>query len=252
MKYFFNCLIGFRHAILIVIISLLVACDRNTSSNVNPPGDTKSGKTQALEIGAELLQNEAPIKQISMYLDGFHFAKGNMDHQMEAHHYCTQHNEDATQCIIYDGNQKDALMIGVEYIISKRLFETLPIEERHLWHSHDYEVKSGQLVAPGIPQMAEHEFMEKIVSTYGKTWHTWQTNTNDSLTTGTPNLMMGFTEDGQVKQSLINDRDRRFNINTTEKKEDRADIAKPKVLPGANAWQQGVVKQLPSLTQNQE
>ena len=63
--------------------------------------------------------------------------------------------------------------MGVEYIISARLFETLPEEEKKLWHSHDYEVKSGSLVAPGLPQAAERRLMEQVVSTYGKTWHTW-------------------------------------------------------------------------------
>lgn len=29
---------------------------------------------------------------------------------------------------------------GIEYIISDRIFETLPAEEQKLWHSHEYEV----------------------------------------------------------------------------------------------------------------
>lgn len=31
---------------------------------------------------------------------------------------------------------------GVEYIVSDRIFETLPKEEQKLWHSHAYEVCS--------------------------------------------------------------------------------------------------------------
>jgi hypothetical protein len=31
-----------------------------------------------------------------------------------------------------------------------------PDDEKRLWHSHHYEVKSGILVAPGIPDLAEH------------------------------------------------------------------------------------------------
>jgi len=41
--------------------------------------------------------------------------------------------------------------------------------------SHDHEVKSGQLIAPGLPQSAENALMAKIATTYGKTWHTWDT-----------------------------------------------------------------------------
>ena len=42
-----------------------------------------------------------------------------------------------------------------------------------------YEVKSGMLVAPSVPEMAEHMEMEKLVNTYGKTWHTWQVDRGD-------------------------------------------------------------------------
>lgn len=44
------------------------------------------------------------------------------------------------QCIIYDSNKADAKLIGIEYIISRKLFDTLPPEERKYWHSHEFEV----------------------------------------------------------------------------------------------------------------
>jgi hypothetical protein len=37
------------------------------------------------------------------------------------------------------------LMIGIEYVITEKLFETLPMEERRYWHSHKHEVESGML-----------------------------------------------------------------------------------------------------------
>ena len=60
----------------------------------------------------------------------------------------------------------------MEYIISEQLFKTLPQGEKKLWHSHHYEVKPGALIAPGIPEVAEYELTEKLVSTYGKAIHT--------------------------------------------------------------------------------
>jgi hypothetical protein len=52
--------------------------------------------------------------------------------------------------------------------VSERVFVNLPDNEKKLWHSHNYEVKSGELVAPRIPNTAEHSFMEALVTTYGK------------------------------------------------------------------------------------
>ncbi|WP_210464516.1 OBAP family protein [Rufibacter roseolus] len=224
---------------------LLVSCGgNNTDSNVTAPGAEKNPKSKVLEAGADLLQKKSPISKINMYLDGFHFYNGNLQGQMEAHHYVTQVNEDLHQALMYDGNGPNAKLMGVEYIISERLFKKLPLEERKLWHSHSYEVKSGELIAPGIPDVAEHELMEKLVSTYGKVIHTWHTDRDLELPLGSPMIMMGFTKDGQLKKELVADRDKRFGISTADKRKQRADIPMPQVVVGANAWEKGEVRQL--------
>jgi hypothetical protein len=224
---------------------VLAACgDNNTASNVKAPGEETSTSTKALEAGTAMLQGKQPLEALNIYMNGFHFYNGDMSAQMEAHHYCSVINEDMNQCVIFDGNGRDAKIMGVEYIISAKLFETLPAEERKLWHSHAYEVKSGQLIAPGIPEKAEHEFMEKIIGTYGKTWHTWHTDQKLTLPAGHPLLMMGFTSDGQANPTMVDARDKRFKITSADKVKDRANIPAPPIAPGADAWQQGDVMQL--------
>src|SRR5687767_12499308 len=220
-----------RNTATVLVITLIVAAcgGKNTDSNVEAPGEEKSGKSKVLEAGADLLQNKSPLKKINAYLDGFHFYNGNINAQMEAHHYVSQLNEDMHQAIIYDGNGEDAKIMGVEYIISERLFKTLDEEEKTLWHSHHYEVKSGSLIAPGIPEIAEHELMEKLVSTYGKTIHTWHTDQQRELPVGSPMIMMGFTKDGQIRKELLDERDKRFDMSTEEKEKNRGDIPMPQV-----------------------
>lgn len=239
--------------VLIISISLtMAACGgSNTPSNVDSPGQSKTAKTKVLEAGAAALQAKKPVDKLSIYLDGFHFYNGHQQSQMEAHHYCAKLNEDLIQCVIFDGNGDSAKIMGVEYIVSEKLFKTLPADEKKLWHSHRYEVKSGSLIAPGLPDLAEHELMESIVTTYGKTWHTWHTDQDLSLPYGSPALMMGFTQDGQLHQSLEQDRDRRFKLSTADKKKDRDDIPTRPVQPGADAWQTGDVVQLPALTKRE-
>jgi hypothetical protein len=222
----------------IVVALLLAACGgKNTESNVDAPGEEKSGETKLLNTGAELLQDRSPLKKFSAYLDGFHFYNGNMNAQMEAHHYVSQLNEDVHQAIIFDGNEKMQKIMGVEYIVSEKLFKTMDEEEKKLWHSHHYEVKSGSLIAPGIPDVAEHELMEKLVSTYGKTIHTWHTDQQQTLPIGSPMIMMGFTKDGQLNPKLLEERDKRFNVSTADVKKKREDIPVPNVDPMADAWE---------------
>lgn len=228
----------------ISLVFLLAACGgKNTPSNVEIPGNDKTAKDKALNAGADLIQNKSPLKKFNAYLDGFHFYNGNINAQMEAHHYVSQLNEDVYQAIIFDGNEADAKIMGVEYIISEKLFKQLPEEEKKLWHSHHYEVKSGTLVAPGIPEVAEHELMEKLVSTYGKTIHTWHTDQQRTLPLGSPMIMMGFTKDGQIHPKLLEERDKRFNISTEKIKKSREDIAVHEVDPMANAWEKGHLRQ---------
>jgi hypothetical protein len=231
-----------------VACAALAACagcgGGNTGSAVVAPGTDKTAKTDVLEAGADLMQDKPPVEALNAYLDGFHFYNGNMAGQMEAHHYCALLNEDVTQCVIFDGNGRDAKIMGVEYIVSARLFAGLPAKEKHLWHSHVHEVRSGQLIAPGIPEIAEKEFMRKIAGTYGKTWHTWHTDQDKELPLGPPLLMMGFTQDGQADEAMIAARDERFGVSSAEKRKDRADIEYPEVDADADAWQKGIVIQL--------
>ena len=225
--------------------ALLGACSERTSpSKVTAPGGPESVTTRALDAGASVLQDKPPIEALNAYLDGFHFYNGRMAGQMEAHHYCATLNEDVTQCVIYDGNTRSAKLMGVEYIVSHRVFERLPSAEKALWHSHVHEVKSGQLIAPGIPEVAEHALMEKLVRTYGKTWHTWHTDAHEPLPLGVPQLMMSSTADRQIDAARVADRDSRFGMSSADKRRDREDIPMPPIDPAANAWEQGKVFQL--------
>lgn len=234
-----------RALLLFSLVMAVAGCNRdNSPSPVAAPGDKESPKTQALEAGAKLLQARAPLDAISTYLDGFHFHSGDMNAQVEAHHYVTVLNDDVMQAVIYDGNTQNAKLMGVEYIISQRLYKSLPSAEKKFWHSHRFEVKSGQLIAPNIPAAAEHELMEKIVSTYGKTWHTWHTDRDKDLPLGIPALMMGFTQEGQLNQQLLADRDERFKVSTAELVAKRANIPEPEMDPEADSWQRGQAPQI--------
>lgn len=48
--------------------------------------------------------------------------------------------------ICADSDKSNARLIGIEYIISRRLFEGLPADEKKYWHSHSHEV-GGALAA---------------------------------------------------------------------------------------------------------
>ncbi len=198
------------------------------------PGADRTAKTAALETGANLLQAKAPVEQIAIYLNGFHVSKDDPAMQMEAHHYCNQANEDLAQCVLFDGNTADARMTGVEYIISEKLYATLPAEEKAYWHPHNYEVLSGTLRLPGLPDAVEKEALQTKVNSYGKTWHTWMSGVHnhapDPLPFGPARLQWSFNRDGEADAAMVQARDQRMGLDSTRAREQRQDLlpqAKP-------------------------
>jgi hypothetical protein len=172
--------------------------------------------TKVLTTGAGALQNFTPIKAIHAHLCAFHAYGHDFTRQVEAHHYCTHLNEEVRQCVIYDTDQPGARLIGVEYVISRRLFETLPMEERKYWHSHNFEVGGGLLTMPRIPTPVEDQEMQKLADTYGKTWHMWQIDRGDELPLGPPQLMMSYTNEKQVDWDMVARRDARYGYDTKQ------------------------------------
>jgi hypothetical protein len=57
-------------------------------------------------------------------------------------------------------------------------------------------------------------------------------------------LMMGFTRDGQLDEARVTERDRRFDVSSQRKRENRGDITYPVVDTDADAWQKGIALQL--------
>jgi hypothetical protein len=185
-----------------------------------------------------------PLGAIHAHVCGFHFYSGDPHRALRVDHYCSHHNGDVFQCVIYDSDQANARLIGVEYIISEALFTRLPAEEKKLWHSHRYEVMSGLLTAPSLPDGAEKKLMAELVNTYGKTWHLWQVDRGDQVPLGLPKLMMGFTADGQVDPALVAARDRDLPVDPRARKAARADLPARPVAVGADGWQQGPAFQI--------
>jgi len=128
-------------------------------------------------------------------------------------------------------------------MISPALYETLDQEERQLWHSHVFEVKSGMLVMPQpsalAPQAAwekaETAEMEEVIHLYGKVYHLWQVDKGHKIPLGKPELMTSITAADQIQdlEKVMDERDTRFpGTDWRRKKETREHIPEPKIHPG--------------------
>eukprot|EP01133_Synstelium_polycarpum_P014955 gene14955-17682_t len=176
-----------------------------------------------------------PLSNICESFNGIHCVCGDLNKQVVSYHYCSQLDADRRQCLVYDSDEPNAKLIAVEYIISENLFSTLPDEERKYWHSHMYDVENGlvamtpkALVPNIITAQVEAPAMKVFVNTYGKTWQFWPIDESghcsSDLSMGAPQLLMSFTEDGQVRNQLVYERDKKEGISTAKKRNERRDI----------------------------
>nr|GMD65876.1 oil body-associated protein 1A-like [Ipomoea batatas] len=215
---------------------------KNVSTHPDIPGEATHTGTSLLETATAAIQGFGPVNKIHQHLCAFHFYGHDMTRQVEAHHFCGHQNEEFRQCLIYDSPGADARLIGLEYIITEALFLTLPDSEKKLWHSHEYEVKSGVLFMPGVPGPIQRKDMELVCKTYGKVIHFWQVDRGDNLPLGIPQIMMALTRDGQLYDTLAQDLEKRYKISFAEEKEKRAYIKglENGIHPLANAGGVGI------------
>lgn len=135
-------------------------------------------------------------------------------------------------------------------MVSKQIYDTLDPEEQKLWHSHEYEVKSGMLVLP-MPashqskpdewEKLETEAMKEVVGLYGKTWHLWQIDRGDKLPLGYPRLMGSLTEPQQLNvDDILKERNERLGVDMAKKRRLREGIPLPGVPTNADSWWKGI------------
>lgn len=159
-------------------------------------------------------KNWGGVDAMHLYLCAFHVAKDNPKFQVEAHHYCSPAGNDVHQCVVFDGNTPGSKLLGVEYIISEKAYNDLPAEEKQYWHPHAYEILSGQLIAPDMPDLGDGAF-PGFIRSWGKTWHTWS-DPSTTIPTGTPLLMWSANGDGQIDPKLVDTRDAKFGIKSAD------------------------------------
>ena len=162
----------------------------------------------------------APVQSLHAHFCGIHIAKNNPKFQIITQHFCMSRSEEMHQCLLYDSTEKNAKLLGVEYIISDRLYRELPDVEKKYWHPHTYEVLGGGLIAPSMKPEDEQTFMKALLHTWGKTWHTWP-DPKTAVPMGEPLLMWAVTGDGQIDDTVVAARDKQFQVDSSRIREHR-------------------------------
>lgn len=158
---------------------------------------------------------KAPIQEIlhcPLAFAGVHLLKNLPEHSQVAYHYCKPVNDDVSQCVLYDGVGPDARLIGVEYLVSDALYQSMPPGEKAYWHDHKYEVDSGLLKSLTRTGADEEKTLKAVRPLWGKVYHTWATGKTYPI--GPPRLFWAVTG----KEPFVLSRDAKLPIELEERR----------------------------------
>lgn len=162
----------------------------------------------------------APLAPFHLHVCGIHLGKSDPKAQFVVQHYCGPCGKQLHQCLLFDGTSPEARLIGVEYIVPDDVYRGLPDGEKKYWHPHTYEMLAGGLIVPGLSRADETKLLAGLLTTWGKTWHTWP-DPATAVPLGEPMLMWAATGDGQIDEKVLAARDRAFGVKCDQLREVR-------------------------------
>lgn len=122
--------------------------------------------------------HEPPTQGWTIHIDANRHIAGDLD--AVAHHYCKGGLPGGvTQCQLYDSDDANARLVGVEVIIGPEAYASLPDDEKSLWHHHKEELGKVDPVLPDMTEEEAAEFTKSIEDTYGKIFLIWDTPRHD-------------------------------------------------------------------------
>lgn len=97
------------------------------------------------------------------------------DPTLRVYHFCKPNDKIMMICQLYDSSSPNATLIGVEYMIDSKTYQTIPDREKPNWHYHKEEFSPDRAnpVFPLLNDQQQKEWLKKLSESYGKVILTW-------------------------------------------------------------------------------
>lgn len=116
------------------------------------------------------LKTLGPQQGFDLHVDAKHYVK---DARVPVHHFCKTINNDLIECLLFDSDEANANLVGVETIITKNFWATFTPEQQKEWHDHATEIIEAEATLPEtIPEKAA-EIVEFLKGTRGRVIYFW-------------------------------------------------------------------------------
>lgn len=118
-----------------------------------------------------------PSGEWLLHIDAKKHFPGKED--LVAHHYCKQVMGSITQCQLYDSDDKDARLVGVEVVVDTNRWKSFSPDEQALWHYHKEELPKVEAKLPDLSAEDAAKVAKSLEETYGKIYLLWDPSVSD-------------------------------------------------------------------------
>lgn len=98
----------------------------------------------------------------------------NDDPDQVVHHYVKAISDEVMQALLYDSDAPNARLIGIETVISPRMYAALPEDEKPNWHYHETEIPMVNARFPDLGEKEAAAVLATLLDTWGKVEIIWE------------------------------------------------------------------------------
>jgi hypothetical protein len=107
--------------------------------------------------------------------------------EMIAHHWCKPVAGGLVQCQLFDSDNADARLVGVEVVVPAATFRSFTATEKAMWHYHKTEIPKVSATLPDLSPEEARKVAKSLEETYGKIYLLWDPS-RSSLPLGRPSV----------------------------------------------------------------
>ena len=135
-------------------------------------------------ISSPIVEDTKPSVGWGLHIDAELHYPGKPD--MIAHHYCKVVSG-MTECQLYDGDSKDARLVGIETVVDPATYNSFSESEKAMWHYHKTEIPKVKAKLPDMSLEEATKVVKSLEETYGKIYLLWDPSLGN-LPVGNPSV----------------------------------------------------------------
>lgn len=119
---------------------------------------------------------ETPQRGFDLHVDAKHYVR---DARTAVHHWCKTINDNLIECLLFDSDEADAGLVGIETIVPKDIWSTFTKDQQKEWHDHATEIIEAEATLPDTPPEEAAKIVEFLKGTRGRVIYIWDFPADD-------------------------------------------------------------------------